>query len=321
MSAKHWCFTLNNPTEEQKKLFENWKPEQRECDHGLEPPQELLDDVKYLCCQLERGDETLTPHIQGYVCFHKKKYLNVAKLLFPGNPHMEICKGTPQQNRNYCTKVGGRIAGPWQYGTFPEGKGKRNDLEKFTTTIRQRYADGLDISDTWAFEEFPGILAKYPRFLSTVRRILAKPAATPFVPNRGWQNDLSLVLSGEPSERQVHWYYEEVGNVGKSYFANNYRSDNGRFGYVVTGGRHTDIFYAYNYEPVVFFDWARDSEDSFPYKVVEAFKNGYFLNTKYESSPVRFKVPHVVVFANFKPDVNKLSRDRWDIYNINPFGL
>ena len=125
-----------------------------------------------------------------------------------------------------------------------------------------------------------------------------------------------MVLNGEPSKRKVYWYWEPVGNTGKSYFSLNWSDAGGRRGYVVTGGRHADILYAYEEEKVVFFDWARDSEDSFPYRVVEQFKNGYFLNTKYESCTRRFETPHVVVFANFGPDMSKLSMDRWEIKEI-----
>jgi len=63
----------------------------------------------------------------------------------------------------------------------------------------------------------------------------------------------------------------------------------------------------------VFFDLARMKQDIVQYDVMEAFKNGQFYSTKYESRLVRFNIPHVVVFANFHPATQMLSTDRWDI--------
>ena len=30
-----------------------------------------------------------------------------------------------------------------------------------------------------------------------------------------------------------------------------------------------------------------------------------------------YKPPHVIIMSNFKPDINKLSKDRWAIYQID----
>jgi len=300
MSAKHWCFTINNPTALCVDGFMEW---------------DLDEDTQYLVCQQEMSASG-TPHIQGYISFFKKKRMSSVKNIVGTGAHVEVAKGTPAQNKAYCTKEESRLVGPWEYGTLPGGKGKRNDIADFVRDFKMRHSTSLPTDDSWIIDEWPSMLAKYPRFISNLRRVLCQPAREPFIARRGWQNDLSLVLSGPPSQREVLWYYEPSGNVGKSFFANNYRTPRGGFGYVVTGGRHSDIFYAYQYEEVVFFDWARDSEESFPYKVVESFKNGYFLNTKYESAPCRFTVPHVVVFANFEPDRSKLSQDRWNLNRI-----
>lgn len=87
--------------------------------------------------------------------------------------------------------------------------------------------------------------------------------------------------------------------------------------YVINGGKAADIYYAYFYEKVVFFDLARQKEDIVAYDVMENFKNGYFLSTKYQVRRVKFNIPHVVVFSNFRPDMTKLSEDRWDIRVIS----
>lgn len=296
MSAKNWIFTINNYSDvEVLKVGELG----------------TSNEIHYLVYQLERG-ENGTDHVQGYVQLKKRKTLATMKRLLGDRTHLEMAKGSPGQNRDYCTKEDTRIEGPFEYGVMKGGAGSRTDISDFIARVKSG-----PVSEKEIIEEYGELVAKYPRFVDRVQRLYTEPARENFVPRIGWQFDLYLVLNGPVDKRKVIWYWEHSGNVGKSYFALNYSAGDGRFGYVVTGGRFSDIFYAYKNEPVVFFDWARDQEESFPYRVIEAFKNGYFLNTKYESVSRRFAVPHVVVFSNFPPDRSKLSEDRWQIKELN----
>lgn len=291
--AKNWVFTINNPTDD---------------DHVHLQDYAGSDDVQYLVCQLEEG-ESGTPHYQGYVQFISRKRLAAAKMFISNTAHMEVAKGTALQNTKYCTKEP-RLEGPYTWGTM-KGKGERNDLREFVEALKSR-----DLSEAELVDEFANVTAKFPRFVD--RAIKSKYEAAveevPFTPRPGWQTQLSEYLDGPADNRKVRWYYDEAGKSGKSTFANGYR---GKRSFVVTGGRHADIYYGYAYEPVVFFDLARVAEDKVPFEVIENFKNGYFYSTKYEPKRVRFNVPHVVIFANFTPDRSKLSADRWDVHIIN----
>lgn len=163
-------------------------------------------------------------------------------------------------------------------------------------------------------EEHTDCYAKYPRFVHSYIRAVeeAKVIRENFVARDGWQSELVQTLSEVADNRTINWIYDSTGNKGKSYFAKNYP---GRT-YYVTGGKACDIFYGYEYEPVVFFDLARMKQEYVQYDVMEAFKNGQFYSTKYESKLVKFNVPHVVVFANFYPATQMLSADRWNIREI-----
>ena len=247
-------------------------------------------------------------HLQGYIEFASRRTIAQAKL-YPGleRAHLERRRGSKAQAIDYCSKDDTRIDGPWIFGFVGNTAGKRSDLRVFVSAV----ADGLSRDDL--IDEFPDILAKYPRFVDKVferARIRALPA-TVFQPREGWQSTLWTTCCTTPDPRSILWYYDAVGNTGKSWFANSCPN-----AYVITGGKHADIYYAYNFEPVVFFDWPRDHEDRFPYGVAEAFKNGYFLSTKYEVKRVRFEVPHVIVFSNFYPDRSKLSNDCWEINEL-----
>lgn len=163
-------------------------------------------------------------------------------------------------------------------------------------------------------EEHTKAYALYPRFVhSYIRAVEESRVRTDILePRDGWQKTLFDNLNQTPDNRSIIWIYDAQGNKGKSYFARNYPGRN----YYVTGGKASDIFYGYEYEPIVFFDLARMKQDIVQYDVMEAFKNGQFYSTKYESKLVKFNVPHVVVFANFYPATNMLSADRWDIRDI-----
>ena len=59
-----------------------------------------------------------------------------------------------------------------------------------------------------------------------------------------------------------------------------------------------------------------DMED-FPYEFTEEIKDGYAASTKYESSMLEFKFPNtVIVFSNERPDKDKMSKDRWNVFSI-----
>lgn len=87
--------------------------------------------------------------------------------------------------------------------------------------------------------------------------------------------------------------------------------------FYIRGGKHADIAYAYNYEPVVVFDFTREQEERVSYGQIEKFKDGRVFSSKYESEMKRFKGVKVIAFSNFYPDKGKLSEDRWDVMVIH----
>lgn len=246
----------------------------------------------------------------GFVQLASKKRLSGIKLLISSRAHCEVARGSAEQNRVYCTKEAGRIRGPYEFGNMI-GRGKRVDLEALV-----EFADTNEITDEIMVRQFPNIDARFPNWVDKLKRMQKeKEVRRPsFSPREGWQTELVSYLAMEPNPRKVRWYYDAAGASGKSFFAANYDAAKS---YVVTGGRHADIYVSYYYEPVVFFDLARSAIDKVPYEVMENFKNGYFLSTKYQVKRMRFNIPHVIVFANFEPDRTQLSADRWDVHVIN----
>ncbi len=138
---------------------------------------------------------------------------------------------------------------------------------------------------------------------------------------RDWQQKLWLELANPTDDRCVKWYWESVGNVGKTAFAR-YMVIKHKAYYVC--GSASDMknglcnYYIKNqcFPKIVFLDIPRNSLGC-SYKGIEQVKNGIFFNTKYEGMMIVFNPPHVVVFANDMPNEDAMSADRWDIVEIS----
>lgn len=130
-----WCFTINNPTEEDWAAVRDMK-------------------CQYICYAPEVGDEG-TPHIQGFVHFENaRSFISIRKRL--PRAHIEAAKGSARQNRTY-------IFGPYddeegkhkdenpaavERGDIPH-QGKRSDLDAFVdapfTNKRKTYTEHKDV--------------------------------------------------------------------------------------------------------------------------------------------------------------------------------
>lgn len=137
---------------------------------------------------------------------------------------------------------------------------------------------------------------------------------------RPWQQATIDFLSEIPDTRTIRWIYEPTGNVGKSYLA---RFLACRPGTVVSSGKGTDIFNQVNtliesgrLPEIVICDIPRVVKEYVSYQALENLKNGFLYSGKYEGGKCLFPHPHVICFANQKPDMYKMSADRWMIYEI-----
>ncbi len=93
--SKHWCFTINNPTDDDIPSPEGWT---------------------YLVYGRETGDSG-TPHLQGYGCREKRQRLSTLSKVMP-RAHLAIMRGTPLQAAEYCKKDGDFT----EHGTMPDSQ-------------------------------------------------------------------------------------------------------------------------------------------------------------------------------------------------------
>lgn len=124
-----------------------------------------------------------------------------------------------------------------------------------------------------------------------------------------WQKEIFNICKQKPDKRKIYWYWEPVGNVGKSEFCKYmYLNEDVAF---FTNAKTADIAYSYNGEKVCMFDLPRTTEDRFNFNALEQLKNGMLFSSKYESGAKVFNRPHIIIFANWKPPTQPyLSKDR-----------
>lgn len=284
--GRNFVFTLNNPT----------------------GPPVFPAGCEY-AYQLEEG-EAGTPHYQGYVVFKKMQRLSALKKLLP-EAHWENRKGSHDQALAYSTKEDTRIEAP--VNTFTaRTPGCRTDLIEAAALIRTKGS----WADVIADEDLYEVLAKHPRFVQQIYQHKLQPLLTG-VELRAWQQSLLDELLGEPDSRAILWYYDPIGNLGKSWMAR-YLAINHRAS-IFSAGKSADIAHALDNPKIVVWDLSRSLEEHVNYGVMEDVKNGVIFSPKYESGTKIFPIPHVVVFSNFPCPSGKFSDDR--IRNMLPSNL
>lgn len=141
-----------------------------------------------------------------------------------------------------------------------------------------------------------------------------------------WQRHMLQHFSTEPDDRTMYWVYDPVGNNGKTKFIKYlaYKKDALGLAY----GHATDILNLVSkFQNKWIYAWnltrtkpANLSELDL-YAAMESIKDGFFINTKYETAQVMMNPPHIMVCANHLPNLQHISRDRWVLYEIRNSAL
>jgi len=142
-----------------------------------------------------------------------------------------------------------------------------------------------------------------------------------------WQTNVLNMLDQAPNDREIHWFWDADGNMGKTTLAKHLCIKYPK-NVLFVGGKGADIKYSVfkfleneeNDLKICIFHFTRSVENYISYEALEAIKDGIFFNSKYESGMCVFNVCHVICLANFEPDKDKLSIDRWNIIDIQGGG-
>lgn len=138
-----------------------------------------------------------------------------------------------------------------------------------------------------------------------------------------WQQSIYDMCTPKPDKRTINWIYDPVGNNGKTELCkylfvklNCLSATSGSakdiacmLACAVENGRNL------NELTIFLFHYSRSSEN-ISYKAIESVKDGYITSTKYKSNTLVFNNPHVFILSNQKPELDKLTIDRWKIWTI-----
>lgn len=136
-----------------------------------------------------------------------------------------------------------------------------------------------------------------------------------------WQTMVLNRIAEPAQDRTINWIVDEVGNAGKTALAKHLCLTRDDCLYLT--GKCADMKYGVfkwlqkRTLKVAILDFTRSQESFISYQGIEEIKNGIFYNTKYESEMCIYDSPHVIIFANFWPEMDKLSADRWNIVDLN----
>jgi len=250
----------------------------------------------------EQAPDTGTPHIQGFLNLKTPRKFSTLQKAFVGS-HLEKAVADDAANFLYCTKSD---PSPFTFGS-PQSQGKRNDLDELDDVIAKIKKGTPKFA---LMEQHPSIFSKHQRFIETFIQEYANSTMKKeeIVSFRPWQQSLINMLEQEPDDRHIVWIYDPDGGIGKTRLSRWLVDHKNAF--YTNGGRSIDITYSYSHQPIVIFDFVRESQEFISYSTIEQLKNGILSSNKYQSCLKRFKSPHVIIFANFEPADGKFSKDR-----------
>lgn len=116
-------------------------------------------ECRYIIIGFEVAPTTGTPHLQGYVHFGSAQQLARVISLLPAGSHIEVARGSAQQNRDYCAKSGQF----WEHGSCPINAGERE---------KSRWEEARKKARIGAFKEIPADIEL--RCYSAIRAIYAE---------------------------------------------------------------------------------------------------------------------------------------------------
>lgn len=227
--------------------------------------------MDYMIAQKERGEQG-TEHYQGYVRFKAPRTLGGAKNAIHRGAHLEVPRGTEEDNRNYCSKDDTSIPGTrFEAGTYNGEfghRGRRTDLKALADAIKA----GLPLAQ------------------------VAREQTETFIKYHAGAERLAALLSAEkiPPQREIHTtiLWGPTG-TGKSHRVRSTFPD----AFIVRQGR--DPFSSYSGQDVVVFEEFDAEKWSVPLLNELLDKWKLELDSRYFNKPAAWT--KVYILANTDP--------------------
>ena len=201
--SRNWCGTLNNPQD-------------MVSDELADMIEKIVSKAKYFVYGLEVG-ESGTPHWQWYVHFENGIAFSTVVNLFNKKAHVEVCKGSPQQNIDYCLK-GEQSHDEWQaVGVRGANYGKNADVHEYGVKPMTQTEKGAASKRKWSesveiamsgnmakgLEEYPSIFVTHWNTLKRLKTELLR------VPKRR-ASLLNFWIHGKSGTGKSRWIDDNV---------------------------------------------------------------------------------------------------------------
>jgi len=141
---------------------------------------------------------------------------------------------------------------------------------------------------------------------------------------REWQQNIIDMILDKPDNRKINFVVDYGGNMGKSFLVKYIYL---KYGCIIADGKKDNVFNQVlncedeEYLKIILLDIPRHNLEYLNYGVIEQLKNGLIYSGKYEGGIRAFRTPHIFIFMNDTPDLTKLSKDRYNIINLNKIEL
>lgn len=201
-------------------------------------------------------------------------------------------------------------------------------LQGVISCKRQRRWTSFALPDGIHWEKVSNLVAAYKYCTKEETRVKGPytfnyhvPIPIKFItPDRQYQTFILDIIADPPNCRDIHWFFDRIGNVGKSCFCKYLVGKHDAL-FIDEGTKANIVNMVYNWKleiKLIVVDVPRANKNKVSYKSLEAIKNGMIMNSKYETGQKMFNSPHVIIFANFPPDVNNetISVDRMNVFEI-----
>lgn len=137
---------------------------------------------------------------------------------------------------------------------------------------------------------------------------------------RPFQKHLLHILINEPNDRTILWIYDKNGKAGKTQFCK-YLIHHYNACYITSGKQGDVLNLVFNHlqnadAEIICLNLPRDNP-KIDYNVLEQIKDGLICNTKYETGTILINSPHLIIFSNELPKIEKMTPDRWDVRTID----
>lgn len=130
-----------------------------------------------------------------------------------------------------------------------------------------------------------------------------------------WEKDIVTMITGPPDPHKIHWFWLSGVASGKTSMTKYLVVHHDAYSLdgAGTGGKSALIRNINRKNPrVVVFDCHHSQRNRICYDLMIHIKDGMIPGPK----QCVFNIPHVVVLANFPPNVSQLRSDRWKVIRI-----